>query len=675
MSTELVKLLETLGKLLENYTHFAAGLFFGLHIIVLVVTCMLFVQFVRMTNRLRREIPRLPLLIEAQCKRRLEPVTSFEQYFDACTTAIILIGLAGTMYGFVRAVPNLKEPGYTFADLEQALSASAFGIFWALLVMLVVHFYRWSTVDPIAQRLRALQTEDVQFEHWRELAKQTWQQVATKMEESATRFSNAAERIAHAMTETSADTRNSIVALDAAREASAKTATDITAMLNAAMKLPETVRSSLDEIARQSAERLTATTAHFDQSLQRLETIPARFHESFTDLFMKQHEQLNKTLKDYSGALETIQSVFLDSVQQSQSQFSNSLDHTISQFGEQINALRELPAGLNKLLHDSLQDQLQAIRSAQELYREGVEHLQQQTTSAFSDARVTILDVLARVGEFPGKVDERLAQFAESQRGLSQALMDDQRGRMAELFNHGVIQMGQLEAKTQSFVEAYRLHVEEDHAKLTARLQAVIPDLVSALIKEMREAAKPISDSAAKLDEGFEGLFADAKKRVQDAVTTSLNTVTKIIEDFREGLRATQRGLPESIRSAQAEVIEQTVNCAATVARCADELSRTAQDLPHSLEQLRPQIYALNEAARRIRDAAADFAGIKGIFDRSFEPLKQELQDLRRVTATVEPEFGEEAKGIAFWQRFLIWPKSKKRRKDKNTTKMAGGGE
>jgi ABC-type transporter Mla subunit MlaD len=632
--------LSAIRGLLNDYSNFGHGAFLILHVASLVVAAALFAKFLRTANSINRDItPDSPPLIEAQRRRKMEPLEEIERYFDVCTTTIILIGLAGTMYGFVQAIPHLGDKGYDLGDLKKALTTSLFGIFWALLVIAAVHLVGWFEVDPIADKLREKQSEDPEFENLRRVAMEGWDHVAKQMDSSAKKFSDAADRIAQAMSQTGEDTRNSIKALDATRESSVKAAGEVTEMLRVAMELPEAMRSKLDEVTRESIERLGATTSHFDESLRLLERIPATFRESFEGLFTHQRDEIGRTMEEYRAAIDKLQLQFADNARASQLHFSASLDQTISVFAESVIALRGLPAEIGQAIRKLFEDQMAELRAAQDVYRQSLDGLQQQAVAAFVDGKSALLDALAKVADLPARLDEKLGQFAESQRGLAQAMSDEQRARMAELFAHAILELAQLESRTKGFVEQYHAHVKEDHDRLTARLQSVVPELVSALIKEMGEAAKPITESAAKLDQGFDVLFAEAKVRVQDAVTTSLSTVTRIIEDFRDGLRDTQQELPASVRTAQEEVIRQTVNCADTVSRCAEELNRASQSLPQALNDLRPQIQALNAAASRISYAAADFAGIQGVFDRSFEPFKRQVQEeIQKVTdAVAEP--------------------------------------
>jgi methyl-accepting chemotaxis protein len=651
-----------MAELLENYYSFYRGSFAAFHALLAAGAMLLLALQHRERLKLKgamdggyREI------VEAQYTKALAPIEKYDRYFDLCTTFIILTGLIGTMIGFVAAIPHLSSANYDFADLKQALSTSAFGIAWAVAVMILVHVYRWTAIDRLALELRERQTEDSSQTLLTQAIAQGWSEVSRDLNSTLERLQGAVKDLADSASATAESTQHSIAEMSLLRNSAAQTAANVQVMLQAAGSVPETVKSVLEEVARAHAATLDATAGRFNQSLGRLESVPERFRSEFETFFDERRRDLEAALNQYRGELSSMTREMLASVHQSQASASESLARTVSTFNGSISALSGLPEELRAAIQKSFEGQLGALEKVSEAQRRAIAQLQADSLSAFSESRKAVVEALDKVTELPAALDAKLGQFAESQRGLAEALGEIQRKQLAELFHNGVSAMKQLEARAGGLVEAYQQELRAEHEKLTAELRRALPDLVAGLLKEMQTAAGRMTEHAGKIDEGFDAVFADAKKRVQDAVVTSLAAVTEIIEGFRQGLRDTQEELPASVRAAQEEVIRQTVHCAEVVARCGEELSRTAEELPRTFTELRPHIQALNHAVRNISNAAADFAGIKPIFDRSFQPFVQEIRlEVDRALHPPEPpaEDGETGLFGRVWSR-VRKPKTK----------------
>src|SRR6266516_3998304 len=122
--------------------------------IAVVLTCLL----ERDRRRLSRALVIESGITEAQVKKITAPLDRYDFYFELCSSAFILIGLIGTIYGFAGAIPNLTNESYDFHEFGNALSTSAFGIIWSLLLNFFLAIYHMLLVDRTIEQLRQHQT-------------------------------------------------------------------------------------------------------------------------------------------------------------------------------------------------------------------------------------------------------------------------------------------------------------------------------------------------------------------------------------------------------------------------------------------------------------------------------------------------------------------------------------
>src|SRR5437763_1989500 len=124
----------------SGITYYLASPFFIAHVAVGALALILLArQFLRVRT-LRVKSSSLQRITETEFNRYKYRVERFDQYFDYCASVFIFVGLLGTMYGFIQAIPYLPDPKYDFHHFRDALTVSGSGIVWSVVLMGLVSF-------------------------------------------------------------------------------------------------------------------------------------------------------------------------------------------------------------------------------------------------------------------------------------------------------------------------------------------------------------------------------------------------------------------------------------------------------------------------------------------------------------------------------------------------------
>ena len=262
----------------------------------------------RRVQALSEKANTLQRISEGEFRRYTYPIDKFEQYFDYCASVFIFIGLIGTMYGFIQAVPELQNSKYDFHHFRDALTVSAFGIIWSTVLIGLVSIHHLLFVSPIFENLLKKQNLDQLATLLGQELNRFGTQITTTLSRGLTDFSLSANSVASAATrlaETADGAAKSFTASSEALNRSAKTVDDI---YQRTKTLPESVANELKKTFYAHNQLLKVT---FDAQVGHLK----EGSESIRDVFQQNQTQWenarNTALKD----ARTRMTEFLDEMQ------------------------------------------------------------------------------------------------------------------------------------------------------------------------------------------------------------------------------------------------------------------------------------------------------------------------------------------------------------------------
>ncbi|MGC4052801.1 MAG: MotA/TolQ/ExbB proton channel family protein [Paludibaculum sp.] len=93
-------------------------------------------------------------LTPGQVANRVKQLARYEEYLDLTSSAFVFVGLVGTIAGFTMAFTR-GSGQLNLAVLAQALSTSAFGICWSLVLNVVSSFLHNRDVAPVLDHLHS----------------------------------------------------------------------------------------------------------------------------------------------------------------------------------------------------------------------------------------------------------------------------------------------------------------------------------------------------------------------------------------------------------------------------------------------------------------------------------------------------------------------------------------
>jgi hypothetical protein len=514
-------------------------------------------------------------ITEAQFRKITAPLDRYDFYFELCSSAFILIGLIGTIYGFASAIPNLTSEGYDFHQFGNALSTSAFGIIWSLLLNALLALYRFLFIDRTVERLRQYQT----IEDLGQTIARNMQQVGAEfvphIKESLERFATASIDLSGATKQLVTASQESAQGFRDVAARTAETATKVDQVLRKASKLPDTLTSRLEELFRSASDSVAQSGGKLTEALGELEGIPDKVLGRLEGAFAEQLAQLEavgdrlrllheRLLQKSSAESTQLTNTFIDAVTHVSQEVSTlpaavsretmaalrsingEIEQTAVRLGVSLMAIEQLPIEFQRRTAETFQAQVESLKSAREEINVSEQRLFQQWTERLESA----------VSGFSGSIKR-----AE---GLPETIA----GQMRTL------------------VDAYRKVLEEEHASMTEDLRRAGTSLVRDQVETLKEAASDQRRQSERLAETLDTVYSEERRKLHDAIHLALNEAVHWVEDFRKQLEHAQRDLPDEIKEGQVQLIEGTHKASRAVIESALTLGVEAQNVHRVLAQM-----------------------------------------------------------------------------------------
>ena len=115
--------------------------------------------------------------------------------FDFLSSTFILVGLIGTILGFIQAVPHLRDATYDFSDFRDALAVSGMGIVWSVLLHSLVTGYRMKVQARAFAELQGLKNSESLVTHMSHGQSKMFREIIDHLNPALTGFQDAANRI------------------------------------------------------------------------------------------------------------------------------------------------------------------------------------------------------------------------------------------------------------------------------------------------------------------------------------------------------------------------------------------------------------------------------------------------------------------------------------------------
>lgn len=564
---------------------------------------------------LRPHILRTEPISPNEVDRYKAELSRFDGRLETCAATFILIGLVGTIYGFAAAVPRLHQETYRFEELSQALSTSALGIIWSVVLIVV----KGVAVDRPAGRLlvhvRTRQMHDPLERSIPQLAAQ----LAGPFRESLEVFAKAAEGLTSAMSEFNASSTGAAQSFSKVAQQVGETAHKVDLVLQQTAGLPGALAARLNEVFDGTAIRLQELLEGLTRSATELLGISEGVATAIREASEAHIRQLESVLASYATSLEKLEAAT-----------AVSLAGLVERLDEAVTRHASAVASLQNAVTNAVREQLAELARGFKLYEQSVGKVQEGAVQALESIRSALQKAANSAGELPQVIAQRTVEATEAcfeafrsqqqaaleaiRRVASQAAEEQLRGlrEVVGLFQKCVQELEKLPERvsqeTLTATETYLARWKQDHEEAVKELRRVGTEVIQGQIQVIGKTATDLKRSAEELDRKFQAALEDRKRLVEEAVLASLNEVIRIVDGYRNGLQQISDSVPEEIRSAQERIIQSTADCADRVAKLSTEVCELTGTLPGTLAEFRQDVFLLDQATLKLREATQELA-------------------------------------------------------------------
>ncbi len=493
------------------------------------------------------------------CERKIK---KYDGTLEMCASLFIFVGLTGTIYGFAVSVPRLSHEAYTFEDLARALSTSAFGILWSVLLVVVKTVVHDAPANRFLDAMRQFRSQ----EPLEQIVERLGTAISGPLREAVDGFAGAVETFTRILDELRESMTGAVTSLDRTSRAVENALAGINDVVKETRSLSAVLAKQLDAVFRDAAIRLDGVLARVSLFINELAQLPDRTLATVTAAA----DSLTSRLDDAQGR-------FLATLRELEGSIRHTAQDLLQQMQAAFDAAQALPANV--------------AAEAVEATKQYLAHWREQHEAALAELR--------RVG----------ADTADAQlKAVTEAL---------DLLRKGIERLEsvpeQLSLKLIAASERYLKHLEDRHQQWLEELRRTGREVVEQQIRTLEGAAGTLREQAGELDQKLRDNLVEQQKLVEDAVHSSLTKVLEILDSYRRGLEEVTASLPEQIRSTQEQLIFQTTECTKRAAELSEELKSLAGAAPRLLDRFHGDLLALDDAAGKVRDAADGFARFRPV--------------------------------------------------------------
>lgn len=475
--------------------YFSNEPFPALHGILVAFSLFLFFRWVGELESARRRLRSETLHNEERVRRVLAPLARFDTYFDFCSSGFIFIGLLGTVFGFIRAIPLLNSKDYRFHDLSGALATSGAGIILALsfnFLTTIVHAFRLGpTLRSVLAQDSASWLESTLSDHLQRLSK--------LLEQNLGGLTGALTELDKSVVEVTGALRESMTQQTELASATAKNTTEIAEIHARLKQIPKAVLKGLEQVFEGAAASLAGTIGPLKKAAASLEAVPVEIQTGLQKAFKTQLSELEQAFR-----------------------------------------------GENAERQRTFETHTAGLRSSLEVYETTARALRDETIQVLRNIAAKVEEVFARTKTAPQEFGQEVRKFSdayvgalreqhghliEELRRVGAATIHDQVQLLNEACNalarHAAVVRNAYETSFQEERAAIREAVIEslrEMAKIIDAHRQSLHEVQSTLPAEVREAQQEVLEKTARLAEevaAAAGMFRKEMRIFADALASA----------------------------------------------------------------------------------------------------------------------------------------------------------
>jgi len=263
------------------------------HLFTWLLSLLVIAWWIHVRTRIAARVTNVRPLTPPELETLLQPLEPFPSYFDFLASLFIFTGLVGTIVGFVYGLPKLLESTWNFDDLTRALSTSAAGIVFSILLNLIVLVLEGFLIHPLIANLRKTAQADPVGQY----VKQLLEQHSAMLGSAISTFSTVANTLSDRIGTWTSEATQWQVSFTKAAENSLATATTIRDSLDRIKKLPTDIATSISQTVETHSRAFTTSLKNIKKAADSLEDIPKRFEEKIEPIYAALFERLEGHFK------------------------------------------------------------------------------------------------------------------------------------------------------------------------------------------------------------------------------------------------------------------------------------------------------------------------------------------------------------------------------------------
>jgi hypothetical protein len=449
-------------------------LYVVLHALVGALGCGLLAIWQVRLNRARGEAVARPPRSDVEFHRIVDPMGTFDTWFDFCSSAFIFVGLLGTILGFASAIPfinSLDSQDERFMlEVRRAMATSGAGILLSIAFNLLVLALEAATVRPFVEGLRRnLQGSDL------ELSIKEHIEANTRILSAALgEFRTGIQAVVESVDRWNTNVGALLVGFDEISRNIQATAERFAETYRELQKLPGELTGRFREIFDEGAASLAASLHRMEEAVGRLERLPGRVERAIDESFERRRQALDEIAARQAQGLESAFSSYVNVVEEALEKYRG----TLTAQGDAVQTALATLSGVPAELAEKLRLAHQAHLAAADVHNQ--ESLEQFRQKARAIVETQIRELVAAA--------QRLEDEGKGLRGNWEKIYEEDREALRE-------------AIRLSLQEATEL-VDRQRENL-AKIEGAWPEGMAAtfeqLIGEMRKAVAALNQAVVAL--------------------------------------------------------------------------------------------------------------------------------------------------------------------------------
>jgi len=409
-------------------------------------------------------------------------LSKFDNQFDLCASVFIFIGLIGTIAGFAQSLSR-KTSDFDLAALAHALSTSAFGIIWSILLNVWYSRLQSTRVAPWLEQLRerVAKADPVQELHdavdsikqdmadeFRALQRQAFDTFRQTLDA----YSTATERLSGAASTMSQASQTAATQYYAVNNEVAESTRRLDAIITRCTGLPEQLANQLEKTFAKADLNLGKSLEAYRFELKKLE-----------DMLGAERQGLARLFEEQSRGIEQIGARSIQASAQAQQNLIQGVDELGTRLKATAAEISEAPAGIVNQVNAIVETYGRLLEQKHEATAKHIERLGERFT-AHLDQPLAIAG--EKIEELLSRAQKLYTKLVADERKLFRESSEEARREFHQATVEQIAEYRQMVAKIPSGIKAMQVENIEALHKAVAAL-----DECASLLKR-HAAALPV---------------------------------------------------------------------------------------------------------------------------------------------------------------------------------------